>query len=94
MPVIDFRAKATDVCFNNISFWIEVEFEYRLEEHPTGNHATFAAKQDLEQSELAGPQINELAAAPNHAFDEIHFEVSGSQQGGRRPQCRSPSERD
>ena len=74
-------------------FGIEMELPHLFEQHLARHDAALAAQQEFEQPEFARLQVDVLAAAPNGAGDEIHFEIARLQHGRRRSERRAARER-
>src|ERR1017187_4929365 len=80
--LIHLAAQAMDEDIHDIGLRIEAVVEYVFENHGLGDRAIRAAHEVLEQRELAGLQLNLLAAALHVASEQVQGQVAHDKAGG------------
>src|ERR1017187_2524017 len=80
--LIHLAAEAMDKDIHDVGLRIEAVVEDVFEDHGLGDCAIRAAHEVLEQRELAGLQLNLLAAALHVASEQVQGQVAHDETGG------------
>src|SRR5438105_3621933 len=93
LAVVDLAAHPPDIDVDDVGRRIEMQVPDVLQQHGARDDAAFIAHQIFQQLELAGQQIDFVAAAARRAVDQVDREVADPQDGLLGDDVAAPAQR-